>query len=281
MPETVPAIRKIVVLITGLACLCLLASADTVQKTPKRKTHSKKAAEQLPPIPAYTPRTLSPLPLEQMPAVPPQVAYSAGQLTIVAHNSTLGDILRAVHAQTGAELDIPANANERVVAALGPGPARDVLATLLNGTHFNYVMLGSPSNPTSVQRVVLTAKTGPDTATTASAQQQPVPPQGMMPNRFQQPMNVPQPQTGEQDAATDDNAADATDDSTETPEEQPVDQQGQQGAGQGQTPKTPEQLLQELQRQQQQIQQQQGQPGQPQIVYPNAPTGQADRKSVV
>jgi len=274
----VAAIRKGVAIATVGVCLGLIASADTVQKPTSKKSHAKKAAEQAAPIPPYTPRTLSPLPLEQMPAVPPQVAYSAGQLTIVAHNSTLGDILRAVHAQTGAELDIPPNASERVVAALGPGPARDVLATLLNGTHFNYVMLGSPANPESVQRVVLTAKTGPETTATASAQQ-PVPPQGMMPNRFQQPMPVPQAQNGDQDATPDDNSADATDDSnTDTSAEEQPDQQGQQTPGQA--PKTPEQLLQELQRQQQQMQlqqqqQQNGQPGQPQIVYPNAPTGQA------
>jgi hypothetical protein len=264
--------------IASALCMGLAASADTVQKTPSRKSHHKKASEQAP-LPAYTPQTLSPLPLEQMPAVPPQVAYTSGQLTIVAHNSTLGDILRAVHAQTGAELDVPSNASERVVATLGPGPARDVLATLLNGTHFNYVMLGSPSNPESVERLVLTAKTGPETATTAVAAG-PIPPQSGMPqNRFQQPMNVPQAQNGDQDAAAaDDNSADAADDSTDTPaDEQQADQQN---PGQGQAPKTPEQLLQELQRQQQQLQQQQQpgqpvQPGQPQMVYPNPPTGQA------
>lgn len=262
------ALRKVVVVFVALqVCFCMAAWADAVQKPPARKTHSKKATE--PPLPPYTPKTLSPMPLEQVPAVPPQVAYSGGQLTIVAHNSTLGDILRAVHAQTGAELEIPANATERVVATLGPGPARDVLATLLNGTHFNYVMLGSAADPTTVQRVVLTAKTGPETATTASAQQQPVPPQGMMPNRFQ-PMVNQQAQNGEQEATTDDNSADATDDSTETP---PEEQQADQPVAPGQAPKTPEQLLQELQRQQQQLQQQQQQ-GQPQIVYPNAPNGQ-------
>jgi hypothetical protein len=155
------------------------------------------------------------------------------------------------------------------VATLGPGPARDVLATLLNGTHFNYVMLGVPGDPSAVERVVLTTKTGPETQTTASAT--PVPPQGTPPNRFQQPMMVPQPQNADPDASTDDNSADAPDDNAENPEDQ-----GDQQQNQGQAPKTPEQLLQELQRQQQQLQQQQQgqpgqpvQPGQPQIVYPN------------
>ena len=62
-----------------------------------------------------------------MPALPPQVHYSRGQLTIVAENSTLADILRAVRTQTGADVEVPPNATERVVAHLGPGPARDVL----------------------------------------------------------------------------------------------------------------------------------------------------------
>jgi hypothetical protein len=78
-----------------------------------------------------------------MPTSAPQVSFHNDQLTIVAHNSTLGDVLRAVRNQTGAAVEIPANATERVVGRFGPGPARDVLAVLLNGSHFNYVMLGS------------------------------------------------------------------------------------------------------------------------------------------
>ncbi len=263
--------RKIAVVVVSLAtCLSGAALADAVQKPPVHKSHKKAETA---PIPPYTPRTLSPLPLEQVPSVPPEVAYSDGKLRIVAHNSTLGDILRAVRAQTGAEVDVPSNANERVVATLGPGPARDVLATLLNGTRFNYVMLGTPGDPTAVQRVVLTAKTGPDNPVNTASAAQPGP-QGMPPNRFQQPM-AGQVQT-DQEPAAEDAAADAQDDSAEA---QPDDQSADQQQNQGQAPKTPEQLLQELQRQQQQLQQQQqgqpGQPGQPQIVQPNpAPPSQ-------
>ena len=108
-----------------------------------------------------------------MPALPPQVHYSRGQLTIVAGNSTLADILRAVRTQTGAAVEVPPNATERVVTHLGPGPTRDVLAALLNGTHFNYVMVGSPSHPDSVDRLILTSKTGdvPEAAPAEAAAQ--------------------------------------------------------------------------------------------------------------
>src|SRR5271169_6997339 len=48
--------------------------------------------------------------------------------------------------------------SDLVVASLGPGKPRDVLASLLNGSKFNYVILGEANNPGSVQKVILMAK---------------------------------------------------------------------------------------------------------------------------
>jgi hypothetical protein len=99
-----------------------------------------------------------PLTPEQRPPNPPTVTYEDGKLTIIARNSTLSDILQAVGTKTGAAIDAPEGATERVVSQLGPGPAREVIATLLNGSHFNYVMVGTEANPNSVAHVILTAK---------------------------------------------------------------------------------------------------------------------------
>jgi hypothetical protein len=88
---------------------------------------------------------------------PPQVTFRNGRLTIVSFNASLGDILRAVSARTGATLELPnSELSETVVVHLGPGPTREVLSELLNGTRFNYVMLASPSDPNVLQRLVLT-----------------------------------------------------------------------------------------------------------------------------
>jgi hypothetical protein len=87
------------------------------------------------------------------------VTYIDGKLSVTAKNSTLGDILRAISAKTGASIDIPEGANERVVSQLGPAPARDVMTALLNGSHFNYVMVGTEANPNAVVHVILTSKT--------------------------------------------------------------------------------------------------------------------------
>jgi hypothetical protein len=105
--------------------------------------------------------------LADMPSQLPTVTYQSGKLTIVAKNSTLKDILQAVCDETGAKMDIPEEASERVVLRLGPGSPRDVLASLLNGSSFNYVMLGSVEDPSSLVTVVLTPKPGEkDTAAT-------------------------------------------------------------------------------------------------------------------
>jgi hypothetical protein len=113
----------------------------------------KTADQKQPQVPGIVPLTP-----EQMPANPPIVTYVNGKLAIVAKNSTLADILRVVGDKTGAVIDIPDGTEERVVSQLGPGPAREVIASLLNGSHFNYVMIGNETDATSVAHVILTAK---------------------------------------------------------------------------------------------------------------------------
>jgi hypothetical protein len=134
--------------------------------------HSLRRHPAQPEQPALAPVPIPPPPpptLAQMPALPPQVSFSNGLLTIVAENSTLGDILRAVRTQTGAALEMPVEATERVVTHLGPGPAREVLATLMNGSQFNYVLLGSAAQPGQVDRLILTPISGRTQETVSAA----------------------------------------------------------------------------------------------------------------
>jgi hypothetical protein len=264
-------------LLTASLCVPGLASTVAAQKggvrkRPKKQQKQEQKQEQnASNLPRYTPAPLQPVPLDQVPAVAPHVNYEGGKLTIEAHNSTLADVLKEVREQTGAELDIPANANERVVADLGPGRARDVLADLLNGTHFNYVMVGSITDPTAIQSIVLTPRSGAaDTAPAVVASRPGIP------QRFPSPVVV-NGTPAEFSAAADSDAADDADAADDPPTTEQADQNQQNPAQQ--TPKTPEQLLQELQKQQQQLQQQQQNPqsGQPpQGVLPNQPpTGAA------
>jgi hypothetical protein len=98
--------------------------------------------------------------VKEAPASPPQVSYNDGQLTIVAMDSTLADILAAVRERTGADIDIPTGAasRERMAAQLGPGPPREVLAALLSWSDFDYIISGSAGDPKGIRTVLLTPR---------------------------------------------------------------------------------------------------------------------------
>jgi hypothetical protein len=146
-----------------MALVLVVSSPSTAQTSRPRGQKIPPKQEQLPPPPVGP---LSQIPMEQIPPSPPDVSYQHGLLTIVAQNSTLAAILLDVRKLTGASIDVPSNASERVVTRLGPGPVRDVLAGLLNGSRFNYVMIGSQKDQAALSALLLTAKPA-DGATTA------------------------------------------------------------------------------------------------------------------
>lgn len=234
--------------------LCLGSIASAGAQTHKK---TKKPQPQMPTLLSGPTGPVQQIPLDSIAAVPPQVSFQNNQLTIVAPNSTLADILRAVKKQTGAEIEVP-SAPERVVTHLGPGPAREVVADLLNGSRFNYVLLGSPGDDNALTRVVLVAKNGPQEIT-PTPQVDPALgiPQPGQPNVAQAPGQAEsQPDSAEAEA-TDDNQGDDNADQNAADEQQ---QQPQENPG----VKTPQQMLQEMQQRQLQLQQQQP-PGQPPV----------------
>ena len=225
------------------------AHSATVPK-PKSRRHAKTAPVAEVPQPPPPPPTL-----EQSPPTPPQVTYRNGQLTIDAHNSTLAQVLHAVQSQTGASVEMPSGgASDRVVAQIGPGQPRDVLNTLLNGTKFNYVILGVTGDPGAVQKVILSVRQAgpintaqnnptpqPEPEDDTASEQPPEYPnenqvQRPIPGGFRRPMIPGQlrPPTAE-------------------PEQNSYSGPG--GEAQNNGAKTPEQLMQELQEMQQQQQQ--------------------------
>ena len=250
-------LTAVLVLCIGALCLGFAKPSNAAQQS-QHKSKTKKAQKpQLPPLPSGPTGPVQPMPLDSMAPVPPQVSYQNAQLTIVAPNSTLGDILRAVRKQTGAEIEIPP-ATERVVTRLGPGPAREVMADLLNGSRFNYVLLGSPADNSVLTRVVLVAKSPQDANNPAIAEQ---PQAGIGPHTGNPGARLPEPDAN---AAADDNTDDAADQAAAEAEQQQTPPSPDQPAV-----KTPQQMLQEMQQRQLQLQQQQ-QPGGQQPPVPGA-----------
>lgn len=115
----------------------------------------------VPTLPSGPTGPLPQIPLDFEPTLPPAVVYRNGELTIDAPNSTLSDILRGVRDETGTDIEMPAE-NDRVTTHLGPAPLRKVVADLLKGSRYNYILLGLPSNPKGLSRIVLVPKTGVD-----------------------------------------------------------------------------------------------------------------------
>ena len=258
---------QILAMALSVACSAVAQPAhkkQTVRKQPPQQAVTQQLVEAMPaqsPAPPPTP--------EQGPSSPPEVSYQAGQLVIVARNSTMADVLNAVKQKTGASVEMPTSSSERVVGKFGPGAPRDVMAQLLNGSHYDYVLLGSPADPGALKKVVLMARvSGPQPNVPQQAQQQT--PQGFANPAFRSPayqQNLQAVPEVENDQPAEEANPDTSQD-VQPEEEQPpaADQAPTDQPQPGQQPmvKTPEQLLREPQQQQQQQQDQNGQPVPPQ-----------------
>lgn len=197
-----------------------------------------------PPVP------LPPTP-EQMAPTAPRITYHNGLLSVESVNARLVDILNGIRAKAGIQFEGLQTSSDRVAGKFGPAPAGEVLTNLLQGSRYDYVIIGTPDNPAVVQRVILTP-----TANAAAAA-------GTSPAGAQ-----PAEATGDEEDSDDD--AETTEQTPQTPQ-QPRVVPGQPRGNTG--TKTPEELLEELRRMQQQSQQQnqqnQNQQNQNQPTPPN------------
>jgi AMIN domain len=101
----------------------------------------------------------------QRPAPPPRppvdVAVRSNLMSIRAQGATLAEVLYEIHRRTGADIAIPAGAEqERVVVNIPSAPGRDVIASLLNGSRFNYIVLGTDNDPGGFRNLLLSLKEG-------------------------------------------------------------------------------------------------------------------------
>jgi len=132
------------------------------------------------------------------PPNPATVRWDSRGLEIEASNSSLDQILHEVATDTGAKLQ-GMSEDQRVFGIYGPGPARDVLSKLLDGSGYNVMMVGGQGDAPPQQIILSRSLAGtpvPVNATQAlrnnngdeesdNQEQQPEPQQP--PEQFQQP----------------------------------------------------------------------------------------------
>jgi len=102
-------------------------------------------------------------PAAEPPAPPPppkkvDIALQDGKLSLSSNKASLAEVLDELGKQTGAEIVVPPGAeHEEVAVSLGPAPPREVIAQLLNGSRYNFIIVG---DATKVERLLLTPKSG-------------------------------------------------------------------------------------------------------------------------
>ena len=127
---------------TAVALTQLAVSSDHPHAHPVRKAKPKRVAA----VPAPPP------------VAPLHVSYEDGLLSISAQDAPLSDILAQLHQRTGATIDAPAYMDERIAVELGPGPAVQVVAALLEHTDYNFVIAAAAQDHRAVQSIQLTRK---------------------------------------------------------------------------------------------------------------------------
>jgi hypothetical protein len=145
-----PQGRTVVIKVAGPAPATTAAAITPVAPAPRPgvvTTNFTTSAERVPPPP--------PPPMRP----PLEVYFRDGLLTIKATKATLSEVLFTVQQRTGAQIAIPAGAEqEKIVADLGPAPASEVLAHLLNGSSFNFLILNAANDPRRLDRVILSPR---------------------------------------------------------------------------------------------------------------------------
>jgi hypothetical protein len=198
-----PLRARLFVLLTLLvATLCgaqMLRAQTPATATPAPKPshpHKRPAQAQSP-----VPQTAAPItppapeapkwPANEKPS-PASVTWDSQGLRIDAANSSLSQILADVSTATGATVE-GFDSDQRVFGVYGPGPARDVLSQLLQGSGYNVVLIGDQGQGTPRAILLSLRHVGTTTAAVNPApalpseediepEEQPQP--GQPPNRF-------------------------------------------------------------------------------------------------
>lgn len=134
----------------------------------KHKARVQSPAVQTAAAPATPPAPEVPKwPANEKPA-PASVTWDSQGLRIDAANSSLAQILQDVSTATGATVE-GFDTDQRVFGVYGPGPARDVLSQLLQGSGYNLVLVGDQGQGTPREIMLSVRHAGTPTPAAKSA----------------------------------------------------------------------------------------------------------------
>ncbi|HEX3353580.1 MAG TPA: AMIN domain-containing protein [Terriglobales bacterium] len=181
---------------SGKTVIVKLSTSDKLAAAQPTGNAAASDSAHLNPV-AYTPPPPPP------PAPTLAVQFEGGRLSILAEKVSLAQVLNEVQRKIGADIPIPSMAaQEQVIVNTGLLPVRDALTSLLNGSRFNFIIVGADGDPSKVKSVILTfrgasgisqpAIASPPEPAVTDAQPEPEP----QPQPDMQPQPDPQPQEG-------------------------------------------------------------------------------------
>jgi len=105
-------------------------------------------------------------------AGPPIAQLTDGKLTIRANGQDFASVLESVRSATGLVVDMPSSVDsEPVFLNMGPATITDALVALMDGSKYNYIIVGSEKDPRLVKRLILSERTNISPSTLVASTQ--------------------------------------------------------------------------------------------------------------
>lgn len=136
-----------------------------------------------------------PLPPAEQPPNPATIDFKNGLLSVRAQNSSLVNILVQIQHQTGLVIDGLSH-DQRIYGQYGPGTISTTLSALLDGSGYDFVIVGGGSGHASPRLILSTPGAG-------GAVDPPPPPPAVVSNEAEPPPDATEnapPENGDQDA---------------------------------------------------------------------------------
>ncbi len=112
--------------------------------------HAKPQAAAVAPAPVAPPPPLRPA---EQPPNPATIDFSSGLLSVRAQNSSLASILTQIQHQTGLVIDGLSH-DQRIYGQYGPGSISATLSALLDGSGYDFVIVGGGSGSTAAKLIL-------------------------------------------------------------------------------------------------------------------------------
>ncbi len=123
-----------------------------------------------------------------------EVTLQDDKLRLVSNKASLAEVLNELRTQLNADIGVPVGADQEVVAVmLGPGTQREVISKLLEGSRYNFIIVGTDADANKVERVILSPKTPGGVVSSGSGSDEEITPVAQMQTPPQRSVGVPPP----------------------------------------------------------------------------------------